>query len=98
MADRPDFIKARNHSAVALGQNSFYLLERHGMVRHFNVKVEFAPIRCVAVHMAACADALADSLRQHIFPIHINQLIFQGRASRIDDQDFHSTIPPLKQK
>ena len=78
MADRPDFVKARNHSAVALGQDGLHLLERHGMVRHFNIKIEFAPVRRVAVHMAACADALANSLRQHIFPIHINQLILQG--------------------
>ena len=72
--------------------------ERLATARNELAQQDNFTLKLVNNEVAACADALADSLRQHIFPIHINQLIFPGRASRIDDQDFHSTIPPLKQK
>ena len=43
------------------------------------------PVREQAVH----ADPFAEPFRDHFLPVHIEQLVFQGRTSRIDDENVH---------
>ena len=40
------------------------------------------------------ADALAQALAQNLLAIHIDQLIFQGRRTAVNNQNFHLLVPP----
>ena len=48
----------------------------------------------VGDHAALHADALAQALAQHLLAIHIDQLIFQGRRTAVNNQNFHLLVPP----
>ena len=48
----------------------------------------------VGDHAALHADALAQALAQHLLAVHIDQLIFQGRRTAVNNQNFHLLVPP----
>ena len=43
-------------------------------------------------HAALHADALAQALAQHLLTVHIDELIFQGRRTTVDNQNFHLLV------
>ena len=43
-------------------------------------------------HAALHADALAQTLAQHLLTVHIDELIFQGRRTTVDNQNFHLLV------
>ena len=46
----------------------------------------------VGDHAAFHANALAQALAQHLLTVHIDELIFQGRRTTVDNQNFHLLV------
>ena len=75
----------------AVGQGVFHLLESGGVVLHGNLDVLGTAVSGLVTENAHFqTDALAVALAQHLLILHVNELVFQRRAARIDNQNFHS--------
>ena len=46
-------------------------------------------------HAALHADALAQTLAQHLGAVHVDELVLQAGRATVDNQDFHWKYPPL---
>ena len=60
------------------------------MVCHDHVLLQDTAVgRLVAEVAHLHADALAVALAEHLLGLHVDELILQGRAAGVDDQNFH---------
>ena len=86
MTDRADFIRRCDHAVFRIQQCLKHQLDRNLMVRHrsFDFIAVFSG-RTVREPGAVDADALAETLRENGFVLHIDQLILQGRASAVQN-------------
>jgi hypothetical protein len=46
-----------------------------------------------AIEMPADADALAEALGKNLLGLHIDQLVFEGRAAGVNHKNFHFCFP-----
>ena len=59
----------------------------------YDIDGVFLTVRLVRELGALNADTLANALCNDVFRFHINELIFEGRTSRVDNKNFHC-FPP----
>lgn len=86
VTDCRDFGKRLDHALLLGNEGVKDELDRLGVVRHLN----FQLVLVSAVHFlgevaAVDADAVAKPLRKYLFGLHVDELVFDGRASGVDD-------------
>ncbi len=79
--------------ALALQQRVLDLIEGGGMVGHVYLPGFHIAVLGFVSEFAIDADALAVALGQHHFPVHIDELVFERGAPRVDDQNLHFCNP-----
>ena len=97
MAHRADFIHGFDHAVFRIGQGGEHVLARFHMGGHVHFDHIFFVAAGILLRQLAAgnADALHQALGQHAFVLHINQLIFEGRGTRVYNQNFHGIAPPF---
>ena len=82
-------------TVVVVGQDLHDQLDGGLVVGHVTVCVVHITAGGGVLDVAVDADALAQALSQNVFGIGVQQLILQGRAACVDDQNFHCVVPLL---
>ena len=91
VADGSDLIKRVDDLALAFQKGILDPAERDSMVRKVCVSRKRSAVEGLPLDMASRdADALAEALGDDLFVLHIDELIFEGRAPAVDDQYLHS--------
>ena len=95
VADGVDLLHGGDHTVLGAGQLVDDRSDGLGVGGHRQVFVKdrLAADERGVLEVAVDADALAQTLGQNVFGLHVDQLILQGRAAGIDDKNFHSQIP-----
>ena len=92
---RVDLLHGVDHAVLGAGQLVDDGGNGLGVGGHGHVLVEdlLALHQRGVLQVAVDADALAETLGQHGLGLHINELILQGRAACVDDENFHKSFP-----
>ena len=95
VADGVDLLHGGDHTVLGAGQLVDDRGDGLGVGGHRQVFVKdgLAADERGVLEVAVDADALAQTLGQDVFGLHVDQLILQGRAAGIDDKNFHIQIP-----
>ena len=97
VADGGYLVQAFQHAVLRIDQSVLDLLEGGGMILHIHVLMQLsAVLRFVGEHTRLHADPFTVSLAQHLFGIHIDQLILQRRAACVDYENFHVLPLPFQ--
>ena len=94
MANGVDLLDIVNALALAGGHLLDDLSKSLGVGGEDRRSGSLMAVGLVGDHAALHADALAQALAQHLLAIHIDQLIFQGRRTAVNNQNFHLLVPP----
>ena len=90
MAHGVDLRGALDHAVLGREQGVQHGLDSLGVGRHGDFKFVFGiPGRDFVGQATVDADALAQTLGQHLAGLGVHELILQGGAAGVDDQDFH---------
>ena len=84
-----DLVHGRNDAALFVRQLLQNELYGDVMIGHGLFDDRFLTLCLMGEFGAVDADSFAVSLGDDVFRFHVDELIFKGRASRIDDQNFH---------
>ena len=95
VTDGVDLFHGGDHTVLGAGQLVDDRGDGFGVGGHRQVFVKdrLAADERGVLEVTVDADALAQTFGQDVFGLHVDQLILQGRASGIDDKNFHSQIP-----
>ena len=85
-----------DHTVVVVGQNLHDQLDGGLVVGHVAVSVVDVLVGGGMLDVAVNADALAQALGQNFLGIRVQQLILQGRAACVDNQNFHGNLHSLQ--
>ena len=95
VADGIDLGHRGDNTVFRTGQLVDDSRDRLGMGRQGKILVEdglVAEQRAV-LQMPADADALAEALGKNLLGLHIDQLVFEGRAAGVNHKNFHFCFP-----
>ena len=95
VAHRVDLGHVLDDAVVVVGQDLHDQLDGGLVVGHVTVGVVDVLTGGGVLDVAVQADALAQALGQNFLGIGVQQLILQGRAACIDDQNFHGIFHSL---
>ena len=90
VAHRIDLLHGGDHAVVRIHQSVHHRLDGLGMGGHGHVhRVDGVLAGGLVGELAVDADALAQALGQHLLVVGVQQLVLQGRAAGVDDENFH---------
>ena len=93
VADGGDLGELLDDAGFRIRERLRHHLERFDVVVHDNALLDGAAVRrLMGKHAAFQADAFAISLGKHLFVVHVDELVFERRAARIDNQYFHNIL------
>ena len=95
VAHRVDLGHVLDDAVVVVGQDLHDQLDGGLVVGHVTVGVVDVLTGGGVLDVAVQADALAQALGQNFLGIGVQQLILQGRAACVDDQNFHGIFHSL---
>ena len=85
-----DLLHGGDDAVLRVHQGVQHGLDGLGMGGHGHVAGVYGGLpRGLIGEFAVDADALAKALGQHVLAAGVQQLVFQGRAAGVDDENFH---------
>ena len=85
MPHRVDFVHGRNDAGFFIREFFQNQLDGYVMIGHGLLNFNFFTLCLMREFGAFDSDAFAVSLCEHRFRLHVDELIFKGGTSRIDD-------------
>ena len=76
--------------ALSLGQRRLHLSKRFGVVAHGGGGFPDVAVGFMREDAVIGTNTLANTLGQHLFALHVDELIFQRRTASVDNQNFHN--------
>ena len=89
-----DLLQALDNAILPVDEGVLHLHKGGGVVQHVHGLLQLAAVGgLMGENAPGHADALAVALAHHLLVVHVDELILQGRAARVDDENFH--VPDL---
>ena len=87
-----NLIQAVDNAVLPVDKGVFHLHKGGGVVQHVHVLLQLPAVGgLVGEDAPGHADALAVALAHHLFVVHVDELVLQRRAARVDDENFHGS-------